>query len=130
MQAHEIQVAEDREYMSAMARLNANAFRVQDEHRLDEEAGRKRIMDEAVAQAEADAAEFHSVRSDAVSIVRKKHGNGRRANLAASLANRRPAIERHVRNEREDGIASKLVKGVGRGVKNAMSTLFIPPEYR
>ena len=83
LQVHEIQVAKDNAAMGALARLHGNALRVQEERRLSEETERKRIAAEAAAQAAADEAEFHSVRSAAVSKVRVKQGNGRRANVTA-----------------------------------------------
>ena len=106
MQAHEVQVANDREYMTAVAKLNADAIRQQEERRVSEEAERKRIA----AEAAADEAEFQSVRSAAVSKVSAKHGAGRRGNVTRSLQGRQPAKEQLVRNEPE-GIAAKIARG-------------------
>ena len=46
-QAHEIKLARDREIMSTMARLHENAFLVQEQRRLSEEAERKRTAHSA-----------------------------------------------------------------------------------
>ena len=83
-----------------------------------------------MALAQQQELDFQDNRSAASSVVRSKHGDGRRGNLNRSLQGRQPAKEQHVRMEKEEGIASKLVKGVGRGMRKAMSTIFLPPEYR
>ena len=83
-----------------------------------------------MALAQQQELDFQDNRSAASSVVRSKHGDGRRGNLNRSLQGRQPAKEQHVRMEKEEGIASKLVKGVGRGMRKAMSTIFLPPEFR
>ena len=57
-----------------MAKLNANAFAQQEERRVSEQAERKRVVDEALARAQAQELVFQDDRSAASSVVRKKHG--------------------------------------------------------
>ncbi len=85
MQAHEVQVAKDRVYMTAVAKLNANAIAQQEERRVSEQAERKRVVDEALAKAQAQELVFQDDRSAASSVVRKKHGTGGRGNLEQVL---------------------------------------------
>ena len=128
MEAHRIQVAKDREMMTIQARLNANAFRVQDDRRTASEAETRRIAHAAALltlakerEAAAKESKFQDDRSAASSIVRKKHGVGRHANLQLTLnqqLNQNPPTHKkqqvnHVRNEEAvEGFGRKLARGV------------------
>ena len=106
MVAHEARVAEDRAYMTAQARLHQRALVAQEKSRIAEQEAAQR--EELV---------FQDARSVASSLVRAKHGPGRRGNVTRALqgqGRQRPAREQLVRNEPE-GIGKKTGQGCGAG---------------
>ena len=76
-----------------------------------------------MASAQQQELDFRSAYSNAASVVSKTHGVGRRGNLNRSLQSRQPAQDYGIRNEPE-GIGSKLVKGMRRGVTKMFETAF------
>ena len=126
MQAHEAQVAKDSVYMTALAKLNANALAQQEERRVSEEAERKRIAAEAAAaKAQQQELDFQDGRSSASSSQPPLHGTGRRGNLQRSLElrthqpppTRKKTPAQHVRNE-------DVAEGFGRRLARGLSSLF------
>ena len=133
-EAHQAQVAKNNAATGALARLHANALVQQEERRASEEAERKREIEEAVANAQAQELQFQDARSVASSVVRAKHGVGRRGNVTRSLQGRgrQPAKEQLVRNEPE-GMGNRAWKGILQGANKVAHTVFPPPagfEYR
>ena len=118
--------------MGALARLHGNALKVQEERRVSEKAENQRKAEKAMALAQQQELDFRSAYSNASSVVRAKHGDGRRGNLNRSLQGRQPAKDYGIRNEPE-GFGSKLVKGVGWGITKVFNKVFPVPagyEYR
>ncbi len=78
MQAHEARVAKDREYMTAQAKLDANALNVQEERRIAEREENQRKAEEATAKAQQQELEFRSAYSNASLVVSQTHGSGKK----------------------------------------------------
>ena len=78
-----------------------------------------------MALAQQQELDFQDNRSAASSVVRTKHGDGRRGNLNRSLQGRQPAKEQHVRMEYEEGIGARLARG-GRTIMKAVDRAMMP----
>jgi hypothetical protein len=119
-QLREAQEDKERVYMNSMARMHEKALIVQEELRYKEENENRRKAEEAMAKARAQEEEFQDARSAASMVVRQKHGNGRAANVAASLQAtqvqgraRQQVREAGVRNEEAvEGFGRKLARGI------------------
>ena len=82
-----------------------------------------------MAKAQQQELDFQDARSVASSLVRGKHGPGRRGNVTRALQGRQPAParEQFVRNEPE-GIVAKIARG-GRTIMKAVDRAMIPSHW-
>jgi hypothetical protein len=99
---------------AVMAQIHDRAYQVQQENqRLALEAENQRKAEVAMAKAQQQELDFQDARSVASSLVRAKHGPGRRGNVTRALQGRPPATEQLVRNEDAvGGLTRKLIRGV------------------
>ena len=108
-----------------MAQIHDRAYQVQQD-RLAEDAANKRKAEVAMAKAQQQELDFQDARSVASSLVRAKHGPGRRGNVTRALQGRQPApaSKQFVRNEPE-GIGAKIARG-GAKLMKGIDRLYIP----
>jgi hypothetical protein len=123
LEAETMRVRHAQQTSAVVSQMHENAYQVQENNRLALEAENRGKAEKAMALAQQQELDFRSAYSNAASVVSKTHGVGRRGNLNRSLQSRQPAQDYGIRNEPE-GVGSKLVKGMRRGVTKMFETAF------